>query len=274
MTTVELGGVQEARCAYHVDRIAVGTCDRCGSFYCSSCVKQLAHKRLCSACLALPGIDYLAELRNKAWGKRDGWVWYLGGLFGFVTVTGTVANAVAGNLWAALFSAAAAALSISYLMLLPWSRVAIFGLIPVSIALAIVEAPAVGSQTAAYAAGYSAGAGVGRGLVMLLFLLAAYRSARNKLAFKLDVSDAELARYHDRYLSNSHASRAFAYGLLSLPIPLLIPIAWFFGIAGYRKVNPNAWPPVGRRGLAIAGLACAGVSTLLWSVVLVSLFIR
>ena len=57
----------QGRCANHVERVAVGTCDRCGSYYCVSCYKQLAGKRICSACLAFPGIDYLADARNKAW---------------------------------------------------------------------------------------------------------------------------------------------------------------------------------------------------------------
>jgi hypothetical protein len=260
----------EARCALHVDRVAIGTCDRCGSYYCTSCWKQLGAKRLCSACLELPGIDYLAETRTKAWGKRDGWVWYLGGLLSFSALASLIVALQAGHVARALVDAAMAVPLVGYLMLQPWSRNALFAILPLSAIDTVLASHEQAEQQLAYVAGVTTAST----LVLGLFLLAARRSPRNKLAFKIEVSDAELARYYDTYVSNPHASRALAYGVLSLLVPLLIPVALVFGILAYRKVDPDAWPPVGRRGSAIVGLVCTGASSLFWTLVVVNLVTR
>jgi uncharacterized MnhB-related membrane protein len=258
------------RCAYHVDREAVGVCSRCGSYHCADCANELAGKRLCSGCLAIPGIDYLAEARAKAWGKRDGWVWYLGGLIGFLSLLSAVLALVNAKVAQALCAAAVAGLLISYFLMLPFSRMALFAAIPLSIVQNVLGSPAQDPNQVARAAG----AATGSGLIFALFALAAYNSTRNRLAFKIEVSDRELAKYYDKYVSNPAALRALAYGILSLPLPLLVPVAVAFGVRALRRFKPDAWPPVRHRGSAIAGLVFAGLSLVLWSLVLAAGLLR
>jgi hypothetical protein len=260
----------QGRCANHVENVAVGTCERCGSYYCASCYKLLGSKRICSACLAIPGIDYLADTRNKAWGKRDGWVWYIG-LMGTLSATlFTLQALMRGYRLQALVTATLAVILLCYFLMLPWARKAIFAVIPLGAFTAILELPVYdGNQIA-----YYLGAGLGRTLFLLLFLSAAYRSTRNKLAFKIEVSNLELSRYYNNYLANAAGQRALAYGLMSLLIPLLIPVAIVLGLRSLRRIDSGAWPPVTSRGSTILGLASAGLSTAIWLTVIVVAILR
>ena len=263
----------QGRCAYHVDRIAVGTCVRCGSFYCASCYKDLAGKRICSGCLAIPGIDYLADVRNKAWGKRDGWIWYLGVLFSISYAAIAVQAIAQGNLGQAIAAVAVTAVMVCYFLMLPWSRQLIFAVVPFAAFTAVLQHPQNLAGDARPSA-YYLGTIIGRTGILLLFLLLAYRSTRNKLAFKLEVSDAELAKYYDTYVANPAARRACVYGAASIVVPLLIPFALAFGVRGLRRGDPNAWPPTGQRGAALWGLVFTGLSVVIWSVVAVDLGFR
>jgi hypothetical protein len=174
---------------------------------------------------------------------------------------------VLGNMVQAVVVASVTALLICYLLLLPWSRKALFAAVPLGAISATLGLPAYsGSQVS-----YYLGAALGRSIFLLLFLLLAYRSARNKLAFKIEVPDAELAKYYDTYLANPAARRALAYGVASLIMPLLIPFALAFGVRGLKRAQPDAWPPAGKRSAAIRGLVFTGLSVVIWSVVIMDL---
>jgi hypothetical protein len=109
-------------------------------------------------------------------------------------------------------------------------------------------------------------------LFSALVLLAIYRSPRNKLAFRIEASDRELQNLHDRY-ANATASRAFAYGLLSLLVPLLAPFSLAMGLKALAKADQEAWPPVGGRARAKWGLGFSIVSLLVWLGVVIMLVI-
>jgi hypothetical protein len=266
--TIGVEGAMQGRCANHVESVAVGTCERCGSYYCASCYKQLGAKRICSACLAIPGIDYLADARNKAWGKRDGWVWYLGGL-GTLSAVIVVVVAISGADYVqAGVTAAIGAVLGCYFAMQPWARKAIFAIVPLGAFSALLGLPALAT---ANQEAYYVGAAVGRGGMLLAFLIAAYNSTRNKLAFEIDVSDEELAKYYDKYLANPAAQRALAYGVLSLLIPLFIPVALVAAVRSLRKIDAKAWPPVTGRSTTIVGLVAAGASVLIWTAVVIGL---
>jgi hypothetical protein len=240
------------RCAYHPERTALGLCDRCGSFYCGECFKERAGRRICSACLALPGVDHIAETRRRFWGKRDNFVWYFGLVGGLGALSGLVV-AVAAAQWSGIAAnALMLGLFASYFMLQRWSRKALFVLAPLTLVGAVGEQPA-----------QLAGAGLGA-LIWTLFFFAALTSPRNKLAFKIDVDDAEVQRLYDQYVSNPNAMRALVYGVLSLFLPVLAPVALAFGIQSMRRVKPNAWPPIGGRRAAVTGVVVSVVALVFW----------
>jgi hypothetical protein len=72
---------------------------------------------------------------------------------------------------------AIAALFGCYFMMVPWSRIALFGLVPLIVLSAWLLAEGNDANERAYAAGQN----MFRSLFTLLFLLAAYRSTRNRL---------------------------------------------------------------------------------------------
>lgn len=246
------------RCAYHPERTSLGICDRCGSFYCGECFKERAGKHICSACLALPGVDYIAETRAKFWGKRDNFVWYFG-LLGSLSALSGVAVAISTHAhWLSLVAnVVTLALFASYFMLQRWSRKALFALPPLAV-VGVAEQPA---QLVA--------AGLGA-LLWALFFVAAFTSARNKLAFKIDVSDADIHKLYNQFISNPNATRALAYGVVSLFLPVFAPVALVFGIQSIRRVKPNAWPPVGGRRPAVTGIVLSVLALLLWGSVLIA----
>lgn len=248
----------QGRCAQHPERTAAGICDRCGSYYCPECVKTLAGKRLCSSCLAIPGVDYLAETRAKFWGKRDGWVWYFGLLGTSGMLVATVEALLRQATLNALIGAVAVAVNASYFMLKPWSRKALFALFPL---YAINTWSNIQAQGGSVTEELAAVAASGGAMLFVLFVGAAYADPRNRLAFKLDVPDEALARYYVARLSNPSARRALAYGLMSIPIFLCAPFALVFGVLAWRRADSKAWPPRGGRGMAVAGmlLGLAGV---------------
>ncbi|RMG12762.1 MAG: hypothetical protein D6729_16120 [Deltaproteobacteria bacterium] len=260
-------------CAAHRGRRATGTCERCGAFYCADCCHLVgaadAARRVCGACAKRPDVDYLGALRSRLSGRRDLFIWMLG----ILGLLGSLAGLVV-VLGAALAPEVPAAAGIAvlpvlyslvvftcYLLKQRWTRWALFTL------------PVVG-LTSELAWG---GTGpvpapsdlVRQALIPTLLYLAAWRSPRNKLAFGLEVSRAELERLWRRSASNPLARAGYLVALLSILVPGLEVVSAGLSIAGLRRVNPRAWPPVYGRGEAIKGIVFSVVG-LLGTVLLVS----
>jgi hypothetical protein len=248
-------------CARHVDKQAIGTCARCGTYYCGDCYKDLAGRRLCASCLEIPGMDYLKDTRDAAWGKRDGWVWYFGGLMGLSTLWSMGMGVARGDVGMIVNAVAWLAVLVPYFMLMPWSRKAMFLLLPIS----LLQTPELPKESAAAAMSpmYLRGIQLGSLLFAALFMAAAYFDARNKLAFRIEIPESELQKMYDRR-SNSTARRSLIYGLLSIFVPLLGLLTLALGISAYRRADPNAWPPVGGKRTAIFGIVISSLSSLLW----------
>jgi hypothetical protein len=69
-------------------------------------------------------------------------------------------------------------------------------------------------------------------------------------------------------MSNDMAKRSVAYGALSLVIPLLGLVSFALGLSAFRRAKPDAWPPIGGKGMAITGMALSALSMAIWSVAL------
>jgi hypothetical protein len=103
--------------------------------------------------------------------------------------------------------------------------------------------------------------------VPALVLAAILQDTRNRLFFKVDVPREKLKKAWDLYCNNTIARVGFLLGIFSM---LLCPLAVFglpCSIVGLRRVNPQAHPPIGRKGQAIAGIVFNSVGLAILAVV-------
>jgi hypothetical protein len=255
-----------AHCAFHPGVEAIGTCQRCGTYYCSACSKLIGERTFCQGCLSIPGVDYLRELRERYWGKRDGWVWY-NGFLGAIAALGTCAICVQKQAWGdlplPLFSLP---ISVAYFGLKPAARLWLFAECPLALVMCIAKAAHLVPSLPELSPVREAA------VIWLAFLLCfvPYLSTRNRLAFKLEVSERDLANLHRR-VSNATATRAFVYAILALVIPLLGLLTLSLGVIALRRANNAVWPPVGGRGRAITSIVLSGIGLAGWAVVIVLL---
>jgi hypothetical protein len=115
---------------------------------------------------------------------------------------------------------------------------------------------------------------VGIGVMMMLVALFIHYDTLNQLFFKVEVPREKLQKAWNRYMNNRMARMGFALGLLGLTIPGLGLVALVCSFIGLRRVDPNAYPPIGRKGHAIAGLVLGTVGCLFWGWRLASAFLR
>lgn len=98
----------------------------------------------------------------------------------------------------------------------------------------------------------------------------AWAAVRTRLFFRIDVPREQLRRDWQLYHDNRAARSALLLGVSGLIVPIFGPMALGLGIWGLRQVNPNAHPPIGGRGRAIAGMVLGTLDSLLWLAVLAS----
>lgn len=252
-------GPAPARCATHSEVEATGTCARCGTFYCGVCARPVFGKTWCTACAARPEVHYLEHFRARLWGKRDGSAW--------VALAVSVGFGVAAlqRLWqgglpvlpTVAFMACAAA-GVCFFLGLSWAREG-FLAVPVLLGLACVAQKK--SQ------------GIGFFLVALgLACLPVYFDARNQLFFRRPVSRKRLERLWNLRENNPTARKGLSLALGSIFLPILAPFAVMWGVMGLRQVNPDAVPPIGRKGQALVAIVLGVVTTVGWAVALGSQF--
>jgi hypothetical protein len=265
------------RCAAHPERTAVALCDRCGDYHCDECHKRVAGKPLCARCRALPGIDYLEDTRQLYWGKRDGFIWYLGLLGVFVTLvglpnvvrTGDIGHLIGSAVWLAFSGAYLAQYRPARRALIPLTLLDFFvDTIRAAFGVKIVPSDKPMSQSSAL------GLAFGGALVGLLIAIAAYRSPRNKLAFKIPVDDSELQRVYDRYRSNPLAVRAAVYSVVVFLIPFGSLFTLLISIRALQRADPKAWPPRSGRLPAQIGLAVSSLGLLCWGALGLKLIVK
>jgi hypothetical protein len=240
-------------CSIHPDRPALFACVRCGAFICEEDQRIVDARMYCLTCAARDDVDYLEAFRKKHWGKRDSWTW----MVGFGTVLSLVA--VVGNLidhdWlSAAIAFVFAAVGILYFLGIRAARwlMLVAPLITAAILLIAIGAAAV--------VGLVLPAAMATGM---------FFDTRNRLFFKLPVTRQALQRTWHLYANNQMARSGFMLSLAGLVIPGLCVFGLACSAIGLRRVNPQASPPIGRKGQAIAGVVIGIAGCLLWTSVLV-----
>jgi hypothetical protein len=243
----------EARCAVHPDVAAVGACTRCGQFYCAPDQRFVDAIAYCATCATRSDVDWLEQFRLKYWGKRDSWAWLMGlsAVFNAVSVVAMGVVVVFGDqvplhgsdlasFGFVVFQQVAAAVVCAAF----WKgvRLARVGLLVLPLLLCVVPILA------------PAGFSIFAAALPLLFAIAIYQDTRNRLFFKIEVPRERLRRLWDRYANNTLARVGFQLSLAGLLMPFLSPFGLGCSILGLRRVDPDARPPVGRKGQAIAGV--------------------
>ena len=221
----------------------------------------LGSKTFCSTCAVRPDVDYLEAFRLKHWGKRDGWAWALGmgGLINGAVTLALVASSV-GDLSShpenavpllalAAVTAFSSANGIVFWLGYPIAR---WGLLLATTALTAVEMAAAGP------------AGLAVAVIPSVVTVNIFINWRTRLFFKLPVKRATLQRAWDILHNNSVARQATIAGVAGLVIPGFGLLALIMGIIGLRRVDPNAYPPVGKKAYAIAGIVLGAIGVIEW----------
>lgn len=240
----------EARCPTHPDVPALGSCQRCGTFFCAACRVDVEGVAYCASCGVRPDVDWLGAYEQKLLGKRDGWAWYFGlQAIGLIVVGANVAAQTTGPTRLLAIPALASAIC---------GALFFFGYRHARLLLGLSTLAWIAAQAALFqwVALVSA-------VFSIAFLATAFSSTRNRLFFRDSVSRAKLKRDYDRLADNLLARNAFALGFFSLLVPPVAPIAIVCGAIAHRRVNPNARPPVGKKGYAIAAIVLGVVGALI-----------
>jgi hypothetical protein len=244
----------EARCPSHPDQSVLGTCARCGTFFCELDRETVNGKDYCATCAALPETDYLEAFRLKYWGKRDAWSW----LIGFGALINLASGAMlltgegsgGGGLLAGLAALGGGAVGVCFWLGLPFARLALCFVPVVSLLISVATVGPVAVAT---------------GIVPIAVTIAIYRDTRNKLFFKEEVSREALQKAWHLYANNTLARAGFMLSFIGLLAFPLAPVALVCSIIGLRRVDPTANPPIGRKGQAIAGIVLSTVSMVGWT---------
>jgi hypothetical protein len=251
---VPLGPIT-SRCAAHPEEAASGTCSRCGTFFCAACQRLIFDKddkakAYCAECARRPDINYLELFRLKLWGRRDAWAWVIG-LYGLGLTVFAGVMLVNRQYVPALATGACAGVCMAFFLGVPWARQAL-----------ILTPPGVGAVGGAL--GYFSALALPPLFLIFFAALFAYVSPRSQLFFRQEVSVPQLHRLWHQREDNPLARHAMSFALGGLFLPLFAPVAIVLGVEALRRVNPDAMPPVGRRGQSLAAVVLGFVITGTW----------
>jgi hypothetical protein len=245
-----------ARCATHPDELAGATCQRCGAFICGACTTWVAGGLYCPACAVRPEVNYLETFRRELWGKRDAGAWLVGAgtvLLAWATVTTFLQGLVS------VFVMLLVSIGVGgcFFLGMRWARLALL-LLP--LCWALMALPGTGLPGAA--------------LFLFPFLgaLQLFLDTRNRLFFRVEVSERALRHLWDLRVNNPMARHALSLGVSAFLLPLLAPAAIVCGCIGLWRVDLQARPPIGRRASAILGIVLGLGAVLLWALLIVPWF--
>jgi hypothetical protein len=248
MTSNAAAALPHAPCAAHPEDAATGTCSRCGRFVCQRDSRTIENGLFCLECAQRPEVDYLEGFRLKYWGRRDVWAWLVG-VGGIINVFTAVVMVVAELLPSALAMLLSSAVQLAFFFRVRAARLTLPVLPLVSVAATVAQ-------------GGHAGSALGGSFIGLIFSLLILQDTRNQLFFQIQPTPEKLKKAWHLYANNNVARMGFILalvGILAFPIG---PIALLCSILGLRNVNPDAHPPIGRKGQAIAGIVLGSIETL------------
>jgi hypothetical protein len=256
-----------ANCATHPEVEAVGTCARCGQFYCAAERFELDAQVYCGTCAVRPDVDWLGIHFRKYEGKRSGLAWSFG-LLGLLLGIVGVASLFAGTLDAKRMFVALG------LVLLAGGGLAFFAgrrfgrFAPVAMAL-----PAAGCFALA-STQESLPVFLGSGLLLTLFGLSGVTDVRSKLFYRVTVPRPDLRKHFDRYGNNPLAVVSSRIALGSLFVPGLSLVALGLAVFSLTRVNSKATPPVGNVGTAVGAIVFSLFTSMIWGASLLPIVFR
>lgn len=260
--------VTDTVCPRHPGVPAVGTCERCGTFVCAQDMVLLANKRFCTDCSKRPDVDYLEAFRLKYWGKRDGWAWAFG-IGGLLNLVVAVFSGIAFVLSFTQSQYETVAMAVSFALTLvsgvngvffwlgkPFAR---WGALAITVLALGVQAIGFARQDGAMLVGFLLFSFIPLAVVVNIF-----SNWRTRLFFKLEVARPKLQAAWDLLHNNTLARQSVVAGLMGLIVPGFCLIALLMAVIAFRRVDPNAFPPIGKKGYAIAGLVFGALGSLEW----------
>jgi len=259
-------------CPAHPGVEAVGTCSRCGRFYCAAEARIVDSQVFCGTCAERPEVDWLTHHYARLEGRRSGLVW-------FATFLGAVALFVGGSVivvmiqllgdvlrreakledaqWAA-GPLAIILWSFSAFLLQTGKRWALTLHLVTVVLVSLLAAFANGVREEQLFVG-------GTTLVMTgLFWAVLRMDVRTRLFFRLPVERSALRAHYERYGSNWQAASASRLSALSLFIPGLALISLGLAVWGLSRIDKRAVPPVGGLGSALGAVILSAMSCALW----------
>ncbi|PTL77123.1 DUF4190 domain-containing protein [Vitiosangium sp. GDMCC 1.1324] len=248
MASADAPSATVPRCAVHPESPAGGICGRCGGFFCDACATWVLGAVYCTACAALPEVNYLETFRLKLWGRRDSWAWMLG-FWGLVALGLGAVLLFGGDTFAGVLALACAGVGVGCFFRQGWARVGLLA-VPAGMVVAglVREDPALGLPS----------------LFLLGLAYTVHQDPRHRLFFRLPLPDAVLLRLWDRFENNPLARLGLQLGLYGVLVPVFAPLALGLGFVALRRVNPEARPPIGHGGQALAAMGLGLGSLVLW----------
>ncbi|WP_342377640.1 hypothetical protein NVS55_00020 [Myxococcus stipitatus] len=246
------------RCAVHPNVEADATCRRCGAFVCGVCSTWVMSVLYCADCAARPEVNYLDVFRQGLWGKRDATAWWVG-IFSLGFVAGGAWLASVGEWLLAMLLWASAGVGGCFFLGQRWART---GLAVAPVVVGIVAFWKMGPVALVCA------------LLLFISTLKIFLDARNRLFFRVEVSEQDLLRLWDLHVNNPLARTALSLGVASFIIPVFAPFAVLVGALALRKVDPHARPPIGRKEHAMAGIGLGLGAVVVWVLLVTPYFQR
>lgn len=240
-------------CPVHPGAAAVGTCARCGRFYCAAELILLDEKSYCGECGVRGDVDWLGKHYRNFEGKRSGLAWFL--LLAGIPIAATSLAALPSTgtggergLFVGLLLMSLGGMTV--MSGKAWSRLVLLGTIPLA---AVAFVAGTGSPWAAALT-----------LPALMLSISTWTDVRTKLFFRLPVERVELRKHFAREGSNPMAMRASRLALLSLFIPGLSVLTLIMGVMALARIDSKAVPPVGNLSVAIGAIVFSLVTSLIW----------